>query len=77
MSPLDYLTAGVLTIVGGFLLQLPLGTVVSFGNLMPYMVSYLRNRVPSQVGGGAARIAQDSDMKYTIGPTCQDHQKHL
>ena len=42
--------AGVVSIVGGFLLHLSFGTVRYFGNLMPYMVSYLRNRVPSQVG---------------------------
>ena len=45
----DYPTAGFLCIVGGFLIHITLGTVTSFGNHMPYMVSYLRNRVPSQV----------------------------
>ena len=52
MSLRDYSTPGVLSIVGGFLIQLTAGTVLSIGNLVPYIVSYLRNRVPSQVGGG-------------------------
>ena len=60
MSLGDYPTPGVLSIVGGFLIQLTLGTIVSFGNIVPYMVSYIRNRVPSQVknlgGGGLAKL---------------------
>ena len=56
----DYPTPGVLSIVGGFLIQLTLGTIVSFGNIVPYMVSYIRNWVPSQVknlgGGGLAKL---------------------
>lgn len=40
--------AGVLSIVGGFLLHLTLGTLYCFGNLNTYMTSYLRVHVPGQ-----------------------------
>ena len=33
---------GIAAVVGGFLLQFTMGTFYSFGNMMPYMVSYMR-----------------------------------
>ena len=41
--------AGVLAILGGFLLHLTLGTLYCFGNMNTYMTSYLRTHVPGQV----------------------------
>ena len=34
---------GILTVLGSFLSLLFLGAFYTFGNLMPYMVSYMRN----------------------------------
>ena len=34
---------GLLVIVGGFLVHLSLGTIYTFGNIAPYIVSYIRN----------------------------------
>ncbi len=42
-------TAGVLSIVGGFMLHLTLGTLYCFGNLNTYITSYVRKHVPGQV----------------------------
>lgn len=39
---------GILSLVGGFLLHLTLGTLYCFGNMNTYMTSYLRKHVPSQ-----------------------------
>ena len=39
----------ILSLVGGFLLHLTLGTLYCFGNMNTYMTSYLRKHVPSQV----------------------------
>ena len=33
---------GVLALVGGFLIQLTLGSFYSFGNMMTYLTSYMR-----------------------------------
>ena len=33
---------GVLALLGGFLIQLTLGSFYSFGNMMTYMTSYMR-----------------------------------
>lgn len=33
---------GVSAIVGGFLVNLTVGSLYSFGNVMPYMASYMR-----------------------------------
>ena len=33
---------GVLALIGGFLIQLSLGSFYSFGNMMTYMTSYMR-----------------------------------
>jgi len=41
-------TAGVLSIVGGFMLHLTLGTLYCFGNLNTYITSYVRKHVPGQ-----------------------------
>jgi len=41
-------TAGILSILGGFLLHLTLGTLYCFGNMNTYMTSYLRTHVPGQ-----------------------------
>ena len=41
--------AGVLAILGGFILHLTLGTLYCFGNMNTYMTSYLRTHVPGQV----------------------------
>jgi hypothetical protein len=41
--------AGHLSIFGGFLLHLSLGTLYCFGNMNTYMTSYLRIHVPAQV----------------------------
>ena len=35
--------AGILTVVGSFLVMLNLGAFYTFGNIMPYLVSYMRN----------------------------------
>ena len=43
--------AGVMSIIGGFLLHLTLGTLYCFGNMNTYMTSYLRTHVPGQVSG--------------------------
>ena len=40
--------AGVLSIIGGFLLHLTLGSLYCFGNMNTYMTSYLRTHVPGQ-----------------------------
>lgn len=40
---------GVLTIAGGFLIHLSLGTFFTIGNMTPYIISYLRNREGYQV----------------------------
>lgn len=34
---------GLLVIIGGFLVHLSLGTIYTFGNIAPYIVSYIRN----------------------------------
>jgi len=39
---------GILSLMGGFLLHLTLGTLYCFGNMNTYMTSYLRKHVPSQ-----------------------------
>jgi len=41
---------GAMSVGGGFLLHLTLGTLYCFGNLNTYMTSYLRVHVPSQAG---------------------------
>ena len=33
---------GVLALIGGFLIQLSLGSFYSFGNMMTYLTSYMR-----------------------------------
>ena len=33
---------GVLALIGGFLIQLTLGSFYSFGNMMTYLTSYMR-----------------------------------
>lgn len=33
---------GVLAVIGGFLINLILGVLFSFGNIMPYIASYMR-----------------------------------
>jgi MFS family permease len=38
------LIRGILVIVGGFLVHLSLGTLYTFGNIAPYIVSYIRNQ---------------------------------
>ena len=43
--------AGVMSIIGGFMLHLTLGTLYCFGNMNTYMTSYLRTHVPGQVSG--------------------------
>ena len=41
---------GIASVVGGFLLQFTMGTFYSFGNIMTYLVSYMREHgAPSQV----------------------------
>ncbi len=35
---------GVLALLGGFIIQLTLGSFYSFGNMMTYMTSYMRYR---------------------------------
>jgi hypothetical protein len=35
--------AGLLTVLGAFLIELMLGAFYTFGNVMPYYVSYMRN----------------------------------
>lgn len=34
---------GILCLIGGFLIHLTLGAVYSWGNLGPYVISYVRN----------------------------------
>lgn len=44
---------GFLVIVGGFLVHLSLGTIYTFGNIAPYIVSYIRNEShPSTLSQG-------------------------
>jgi hypothetical protein len=50
--------AGHLSIFGGFLLHLSLGTLYCFGNMNTYMTSYLRIHVPAQV---SSRNSSDPD----------------
>jgi hypothetical protein len=38
-----FLVTGVLVVLAGFVTNLMLGAFYSFGNLMPYMASYMRN----------------------------------
>ena len=33
---------GVLSVIGAFLIQLMLGSFYTFGNIMPYLASYMR-----------------------------------
>ena len=40
---------GYLSLMGGFLLHLTLGTLYCFGNMNTYMTSYLRTHVKGQV----------------------------
>ena len=35
---------GALVVIGGFLVHLSLGTIYTFGNMAPYVVSYIRNQ---------------------------------
>lgn len=35
---------GVLAVIGAFLINLILGAYYSFGNIMPYLVAYMRER---------------------------------
>jgi hypothetical protein len=39
-----FLVTGVLVVLAGFVTNLMLGAFYSFGNLMPYMASYMRNQ---------------------------------
>jgi len=39
---------GILSIIGGFMLHLTLGTLYCFGNLNTYITSYMRKHVPGQ-----------------------------
>ena len=48
---------GYLSLVGGFLLHLTLGTLYCFGNMNTYMTSYLRTHVQGQVRAGGRRLA--------------------
>ena len=38
------LLRGMLAVIGGFLVHLSLGTIYTFGNMAPYVVSYIRNQ---------------------------------
>ena len=41
---------GIASVIGGFLLQFTMGTFYSFGNIMTYLVSYMREHgAPTQV----------------------------
>lgn len=40
---------GYLSLAGGFLLHLTLGTLYCFGNMNTYITSYIRTHVPGQV----------------------------
>ena len=44
---------GALSVAGGFLIQLMLGSFYTFGNIMPYLASYMRSKSES-----------DSDVTY-------------
>ena len=51
---------GYLSLMGGFLLHLTLGTLYCFGNMNTYMTSYLRTHVPGQVGSPVQSTCQYS-----------------
>ena len=41
--------AGALTVAGSFLIMLNLGAFYTFGNVMPYLVSYMRNETGEDI----------------------------
>ena len=61
--------AGVLAIIGGFLLHLTLGTLYCFGNMNTYITSYLRTHVPGQV--------RDVEVVWTTSKSSQSSPRSL
>ena len=40
---------GAIAVFGGYLLNVILGAIYTFGNIMPYLASYMRERTDSEV----------------------------